>query len=172
MGRKIMRNHIERQIQSERGTHRDPLVRGANAIDRYSLALQLIQVYPIILAGVAIVFPLEWLRIVVAILGLVVWTIWAVIRERDAVSATDQDKGVPVRSSFERAHRATPANTTTAAEAIRGIHIDIRLHSYTGCGHKSVGRRPGHHRVAPRIHCALPREAPSTSSEFCQRAGA
>lgn len=161
-----MRNHTVQQTRSTPGTHHDPVVRGANAIDRYSLVLQLIQVYPIVLAGVAVVFPLEWLRILIAVLGLMVWTTLAVIRERSTESAGRND-AVSLQTSVQKAPIAT-----TTVETVQGIRVDIWLHPYSGCGHKPVGRRLGHRLVLPRVHCALPREAPPTSSEFCQRSGA
>ncbi|WP_194919059.1 hypothetical protein [Catenulispora rubra] len=161
-----MRNRTVRQIRSAPSTHHDPVVRGANAIDRYSLALQLIQVYPIVLAGVAVVFPLEWLRILIAVLGLMVWTVLAVVRERSTESGGRND-AVPLPASAEKARIAT-----ATVETAQGIRVDIWLHPYSGCGHKPVGRRLGHRLVLPRVHRALPREAPPTSSEFCQRSGA
>ncbi|MEZ0109108.1 hypothetical protein ABH920_003118 [Catenulispora sp. EB89] len=161
-----MRNHNAREIPSAPGTQHDPVVRGANAIDRYSLALQLIQVYPIVLAGVATVLPLEWLRILIAAFGLMVWTALATIRERSTESAKRND-AVPLRAPAKQAPTAT-----TAVETVQGICVDIRLHPYSGCGHKPVGRRSGHRMSPSRVHCALPRETPSTSSEFCQRSGA
>jgi hypothetical protein len=95
-----------------------PAARGANAIDRYSLALQLIQVYPVILGGVAVVLPYRWLRILVALIGLVFWTVWAIIREKAAGSGRPDGRDTV----------ALPDPTATTA-TVPAIRIDIWLHS-------------------------------------------
>jgi hypothetical protein len=144
-----VRQDTEQQSQSAQSTHRDPVVRGANAIDRYSLALQLIQVYPIILGGVAALLPVRWLRILVAIVGLLLWTTLAVVRERTAESRkaarprpdrddeqdqshddenADHDHEIAVlETALERTSTATA--TTPITHEVRGIRVDIWLHS-------------------------------------------
>jgi hypothetical protein len=135
---------------------RDPVVRGANAIDRYSLALQLIQVYPIVLAGVAVVLPLKWLRILTAVLGLVIGTTWAVVRERSGESASRrQDDAFVPQTAAEKAPVASNAMATV--EPIHGIRVDIWLHPSTpATSHEPVGRRPRHRQTVYRVHRAIP----------------
>jgi len=164
-----------RQTPSAPDTHRDPVVRGANAIDRYSLALQLIQVFPIILTGVALIFPLGWLRILIAVLGLGTWTAWAIVRERNAEYASrntgTRDADVPPRAVIPQqiavdkapppptARATATATATTPAESVHGLRIDLWLHWNTSpVPHETAGRRPRHRRdlPPPRIHRAVP----------------
>jgi hypothetical protein len=140
------------QSPSAPDARRDPVVRGANAIDRYSLALQLIQVYPIILAGVAVVLPLKWLRILVAVLGLLIGTAWAIVRERSTESASrrGQDDALVPQTKAEKATAAS--NATVTVEPVHGIRVDIWLHPGTPASAEPVGRRPRHRQTAYRVH--------------------
>jgi len=155
--------------------HRDPVarVRGANAIDRYSLALQLIQVFPIILTGVALVFPFEWLRILIAVLGLVVWTALAVRRERSAESARrhpgprDLDvplqATIPLQTAVDLAPIPATATATTTAETVHGIRVEIWLHSDSRLPCEPVGRGPRRRQDlhSPQVRRAIrPRPRP------------
>lgn len=160
-----MRNHTVHQTRPAPGTER-PMVRGANAIDRYSLALQLIQVYPTVLAAVAIALPLAWLQIVVAALGLAIWTLWAILRERGVGSAGRDGTG-----HGQAAAEKVPITTAATTEAGHDIRLDIWLHPRGTRRCRPVARRPHHVPAPSRVHWDIPREAPPTSSESCRRAG-
>lgn len=156
-----MRDQPDRTVQqtpTAPTAHRDPVarIRGANAIDRYSLALQLIQVFPIILTGVALVFPFEWLRILIAVLGLVVWTFCAVRRERSAESARrhpgprDADvpsqATIPLQTAVDLAPVPAGATATTTADSVHGIRVEIWLHSDSRLPLEPAGRGPRRRR--------------------------
>jgi hypothetical protein len=56
--------------------------RAANALDRYSLALQLVQVFPIVAEAVVVVVSTAWIARAVSGVLLVAGTAWVVRRER------------------------------------------------------------------------------------------
>lgn len=56
--------------------------RDANSIDRYSLALQLVQVFPIVSEAVVVLVTTTWLARVLSAVGLFAGTTWVVRLER------------------------------------------------------------------------------------------
>jgi hypothetical protein len=75
--------------------------RAANSIDRYSLALQIIQVFPIVAWGTALLVTTTWLARALAGIGLLAGTVWAVRLERaGGLGALRRraDRDVPVRA--------------------------------------------------------------------------
>jgi hypothetical protein len=148
------------------------VVRGANAIDRYSLALQLIQVYPIILGGAAVLIPVRWLRILVALLGLLIWTMWAIVRERSAekrlaragINSEDHDEDdhevALVESTVEQTPVATATTTTPITRQVQGVRVDIWVHPADSVPRNPAGRRTTHPRPnqsLPPNHRGLPK---------------
>jgi hypothetical protein len=76
---------IVRHDPPETGAAPDPTgreERAANAFDRYSLALQLIQVFPIISVVAEVFVQNSWLARVFAGVGLFAGTVWVVQMER------------------------------------------------------------------------------------------
>jgi hypothetical protein len=66
----------------EGAAHRRLPERAANTLDRYSLALQIVQVFPIVAEAVVVVISSAWIARAVSGVLLVAGTAWVVRRER------------------------------------------------------------------------------------------
>lgn len=118
--------------------------RPANPIDRYSLALQLVQVFPIVSGLALVLVPVTWLARVLAAIGLLVGTVWVVWRERA------RGKGATPQEDTQRANVAAavvdalfngPAATGEYGGEYRGVSISIRIDSPVSSTYRRQYRR-------------------------------
>lgn len=115
-----------------------PGVRRANVLDRYSLALQIIQVFPVVLQVAALMVAPIWLRFLLSGAGLVAGTVWVVYLERASgrtrpgperrrpapVAVPDRDPAL----SYGRVGTDCAVALTDVAAAAGVLNIRISLH--------------------------------------------
>jgi hypothetical protein len=101
----------------------DPRGREANSIDRYSLALQLIQVFPIVTGGTALLVTTTWVARALAGFSLLVGTVWAVRLERAALRRRrGHGPDIPAQAAVTAPPDAAAGATAAALPASSVVH--------------------------------------------------
>jgi len=127
VGRPIARRSraagVDRPAPDRRG-------RSANSIDRYSLALQLIQVFPILTGGTALLVTTTWLARALAGLGLLAGTVWAVRLERAGAPGPLRRRApavpqVPVEAVVTARLDETPDPADAADQIVRLVGQEV-----------------------------------------------
>lgn len=118
--------------------------RPANPIDRYSLALQLLQVFPMVSSVVLVFVPVSWLARVLAAAVLVVGTVWVVWRERTRGKPTAppaDDQRADMAAAVVEALLNGPVATGEYGGEFRGVSISIRIHGSPSAAYRHHYRR-------------------------------
>jgi hypothetical protein len=135
---------IVRTDPPETGAASDPTdrdERAANAFDRYSLALQLIQVFPIISEFAVLFVANTWLARMLAGVGLLVGTGWVIQMERSGGMRALRRSAVP-----RQLHSTELVDSGRLSAEVVGedneINISIRLRTTPTVFQAPVERRP------------------------------
>ena len=144
-----------------------PPERAANTLDRYSLALQIVQVFPIAAEAIVVVVSSAWIARAVSGVLLIAGTAWVVRRERAREMRTARrrraERELPPGSAEEDAGARCPQPAEDAAEAggtlremyrvagARGeeIVISIRLRPAPPAPDRTRRRPPRRSRTRP-----------------------